>query len=160
MAGAALFVLLLWAACGFVGWRLGESKGYPVLGVVLGLLLGVIGLLIIALVPGSKPRSDYDMWQERLAGQSWQPPAPPVQPSQWVRCPACGQTISGAVAVCGYCQAQLRPAALLPPPAGTPAQWLRDPAGRFADRYWDGERWTEWTRNGNDYLTDPPVPSC
>ena len=159
MAGEVILGLLIWAACGFVGWRLGESKGYPVLGVILGLVLGVIGLLIIAVIPGSKPRSDYDMWQERLSAQAWHAPAPPVQPAQWVRCPSCGQTISGAVAVCGYCQTELRPSALLPPPDGTRAGWLRDPAGRFADRYWDGERWTEWTRNGNDYLTDLPVPS-
>jgi hypothetical protein len=156
---AALVCLLLWVAFGFVGWRLGESKGRPVLGVVLGLLLGVIGLVVIALVPGSKHRSDHDMWQDRLAGRGWQPPAPTPQPSQWVQCPTCGQTISGAVGECGYCHAALQPTALLPPPDWTTAGWLRDPAGRYVDRYWDGERWTEWTRNGNDYLTDPPVPS-
>jgi hypothetical protein len=63
------------------------------------------------------------------------------------------------VGECGYCHAAARPTALLPPPDGTAAGWLRDPAGRCVDRYRDGERWSEWTRNGNHYLTAPPVPS-
>jgi hypothetical protein len=159
--GAAVFIcLLVWAAIGFVGWRLGDSRGRPVLGTVLAILLGLLGLLIVALLPSRKPRSDYDLWQDRAAGRSWQPPSPPQQqPAQWVQCPTCGQTISGAAAVCGYCQGAVQPSALLPPPDGTSAQWLDDPSGRFVERYWDGERWTEWTRNGNDYLTDPPVPA-
>jgi hypothetical protein len=159
VAAALLVCLLFWAALGFVGWKLGDSKGRPGLGVALALLLGLLGLLIVALLPSAKPRTDQEMWQQRLAGQSWQPPPPTRAPAQWVRCPSCGQTISGAVATCGYCQAAVRPSALLPPPEGTPTGWLRDPSGRYVDRYWDGERWTEWTRNGNDYLTDPPVPS-
>jgi hypothetical protein len=154
-----IVLLLIWIACGVVGWKLGESKGRPALGLVLGILLGLLGLLIVALIPAANTRSDHELWQERQAGQSWHAPPPPPQAAQWVRCPSCGQTISGAVGVCGYCQAAVRPSALLPPPDGTPAGWLVDPSGRYAERHWDGERWTEWTRNGNDYLTDPPLPS-
>lgn len=156
MAGAFFVGILIWAAFAFVGWKLGDAKGRPGLGIALGLLLGVFGLLIVALLPSAKPHYATDRWGARPA---WQPPPPPPQPAQWVQCPSCGRTISGAVAVCGYCQGAVQPSALLPPPDGTPAGWLRDPSGRYADRYWDGERWTEWTRNGNDYLTDPPVPS-
>ena len=143
-------LVLIWIACGVVGWKLGEAKGRPVLGLALGVLLGLLGLLIVALIPSAAPRERRD---------SWVAPAPPSQPSQWVRCPSCAQTIPAAMAACPHCQTAVRPSALLPPPDGVPAGWLRDPSGRYTDRYWDGQRWTEWTRNGNDYLTDPPVPS-
>lgn len=155
MAAALLVSLLFWIAFGVVGWKLGDSKGRPGLGLALGLLLGIIGLVIVALLPSAKPHSTTDRWGTQAG---WQPPPPVPQPAQWVQCPSCGQTISGAVGQCGYCHGAVRPSALLPPPDGTVAGWLGDPSGRYLDRYWDGERWTEWTRNGNDYLTDPPVP--
>jgi hypothetical protein len=151
-----IFLVLAWIACGFVGWKLGDSKGRPGLGLMLGVLLGLIGLLIVAVLPAAEHARSVSSSDPRSV---WAPSPPPAQPAQWVRCPTCGQTISGAVAICGYCQGAVEPSALVPPPDGTPAGWLRDPSGRYVDRYWDGERWTEWTRNGNDYLTDPPVPS-
>jgi hypothetical protein len=154
-----LVLVLIWIACGIVGWKLGESKGRPALGLVLGVVLGLIGLLVIALLPAATPRYAVDRLPSTTPRRAWAPPPPPQPPAQWVRCPSCGQTISAAVAVCGYCQGAVQPSALLPPPEGTAAGWLRDPSGRYVDRYWDGGRWTEWTRNGNDYLTDPPVPS-
>jgi hypothetical protein len=54
MGGVVLFVLLLWAACGFAGYKLMESKGQSGgLGLALGLVLGLIGLIICAVYPES-----------------------------------------------------------------------------------------------------------
>lgn len=49
--------ILIWIACGFGGYAIGKSKGREVLGAVLGFLLGVIGLIIIAVIPGDKTKS-------------------------------------------------------------------------------------------------------
>jgi hypothetical protein len=55
----------------------------------------------------------------------------------------------------------VQPSALLPLPAGSAAQWLRDPSGRFADRFWNGAAWTEWVRDDpmDGPQTDAPVPA-
>lgn len=42
--------------CAIAGYFIGQNKGQAGLGLVLGLLLGVIGLIIIALVP---PAANY-----------------------------------------------------------------------------------------------------
>jgi hypothetical protein len=143
-------VLLIWVACGVAGWKIGDMKGRPALGAVLGVLLGLIGLLIIACIPSKHAAVATTPWT-----------APPVAPHvpDWVTCPTCGAPIVASVARCPHCSHDVMPTALLPPPPGTPTGWFRDPSGRYDDRYWDGERWTEWTRNGNDYLTDPPMPN-
>jgi hypothetical protein len=47
------------------------------------------------------------------------------------------------------------PPTLAPPPPGTAAGWLPDPAGRFANRYWDGGRWTEHVHDGTAQGVDP-----
>jgi hypothetical protein len=87
--------------------------------------------------------------------------APPVvAPTPTFACPSCRAPISPAASMCGSCRAAVQPSALMPPPPGTSAQWLRDPSGRFVNRYWDGSRWSEWVQNEpNEYLTDPPVPA-
>ena len=36
-----------------------------------------------------------------------------------------------------------------------PAGWLNDPYGRFQQRYWDGERWTEHVSTGGRQEVDP-----
>jgi hypothetical protein len=145
-----LVVLLIWVACGVAGWKIGDNKGRPGLGAVLGFLLGLIGLLIVALIPSA---------QAARPQVAWAPPDAPPPPPTLVACPWCGQTMPAATTACPRCHGAVRATALLPPPDGTPASWLHDPSGRYAERYWDGSRWTDWTRNGNDYLTDPPVPS-
>jgi hypothetical protein len=44
-------------------------------------------------------------------------------------------------------------------PRGTPEGWLKDPSGRYPDRWWGGKQWTEWVRDkpGGTRSEDPPV---
>lgn len=51
--------------CAAVGWWIGDRKGRPFLGFILGLILGIIGLLIMLIVPA---RHD--------TRGGWAPPAP------------------------------------------------------------------------------------
>ncbi len=39
-----------------------------------------------------------------------------------------------------------------------PADWYKDPAGRYEFRYWDGTKWTEHVSRGGIRYSDPPTP--
>lgn len=39
---------------------------------------------------------------------------------------------------------------------GAPAGWQADPSGRFEQRYWDGNAWTEHVSTGGVASSDPP----
>lgn len=39
-----------------------------------------------------------------------------------------------------------------------PADWYKDPSGRFDYRYWDGQKWTEHVSRGGTVHKDPPTP--
>lgn len=56
--------------------------------------------------------------------------------------------------------------AVAPPPPGVVGQWYADPTGRFAQRWWDGGRWTADVILANGQrsadpvaLPDPPPPA-
>ena len=53
-SGAEMAYLVIWIICAVIGALIGESKGRKVEGALLGGLLGLLGVLIIALLP-SKP---------------------------------------------------------------------------------------------------------
>mgnify|MGYP002628958176 CR=1 FL=1 len=38
-----------------------------------------------------------------------------------------------------------------------PADWYKDPAGRYDFRYWDGSKWTENVSRDGVRFTDPPT---
>ena len=38
-----------------------------------------------------------------------------------------------------------------------PADWYKDPAGRYDFRYWDGSKWTENVSRAGVSFTDPPT---
>lgn len=39
-----------------------------------------------------------------------------------------------------------------------PADWYKDPSGRYEYRYWDGQKWTEHVSRGGTVHKDPPTP--
>lgn len=39
-----------------------------------------------------------------------------------------------------------------------PANWYKDPSGRFELRYWNGTAWTEHVATGGKQSVDPPKP--
>jgi hypothetical protein len=46
---------------------------------------------------------------------------------------------------------------VVPAPPGTPAGWRDDPTGRFAQRYWDGDKWSEHvTAEDGEQQVDSP----
>ena len=42
--------------------------------------------------------------------------------------------------------------------ATIPADWYKDPSGRFEYRYWDGFKWTDNVSRAGKTYKDPPVP--
>ena len=39
-----------------------------------------------------------------------------------------------------------------------PADWYKDPSGRFEYRYWDGTKWTDNVSRAGVAYKDPPIP--
>jgi hypothetical protein len=42
------------------------------------------------------------------------------------------------------------------PMSTTDPGWYRDPTGRYADRYWDGQQWTDQVNSGGANAVDEP----
>ena len=53
---------VIWLACAFIAGVIGEVRGRWGLGVILGVLLGVIGIIVISVIP-----RDYDALARREA---------------------------------------------------------------------------------------------
>jgi hypothetical protein len=81
MTGLVILVLIAWWTLGgLVGYLIGKWKGRGTAGLWLGLLLGVIGWVIVAVLPDS----------ERVTG-----------PAR--RCPFCAEVVLPAAVVCKHC---------------------------------------------------------
>jgi len=101
----AAFVIT-WAVCALIGWAIGNSKGCPTAGFFLGLLLGLIGLIIIAVM---RLTPEYEAAQ-RADAIAHAPAVEPLQSSQQLRaCPWCAEPIQPAAKICRYCQRDVEP---------------------------------------------------
>lgn len=60
MNGVLVLVLLgLWIVVGVVSYKVGDAKGRGGLGLALGLLFGVLGLIVVAILPADETASSY-----------------------------------------------------------------------------------------------------
>ncbi len=92
MAGVMIFmVLIFWVAPIFVAGSLGRTRGRYLLGFVLGIVLGWIGVIIIAVLePTSEIRREMDL-------QNGFP------------CPFCMEPVRNGASVCPHCRRDLPP---------------------------------------------------
>ena len=73
--GVALIALIVTLACGFAGHAIGKPKGYPGAGLAIGLLLGVLGVVIVALMPetqAAKAAKARRQYEAQIAAAQWQ----------------------------------------------------------------------------------------
>jgi hypothetical protein len=85
-----LVLLAVWVGLGFAGGAIGRSKGMENSGFLLGLLLGPIGLIIIAVTQPSQERRDQVARKQGM-----------------VSCPHCNEFVRPGASVCRHCQHEM-----------------------------------------------------
>jgi hypothetical protein len=103
LCGSCVCGLLLGVVFGLVGKSIGASKGLGTAGFWLGFFLGVIGLIIVAVLPGNNaglPR------RRRHVPRRVEPPPDPG--SGTVACPYCAELIRPEARICRFCKSQLK----------------------------------------------------
>lgn len=110
-------VLVVWLICGLLGALIGSSKGRTGAGLILGGLLGIIGLIIVAVMKPTPEKAGIPVGGRKC---------------QW-----CAEPIQMEAVVCKHCGRDV----------GAAGAWLQDPSERYPDRWWDGTQWTPWIRD-------------
>ena len=88
-------MLIIWGLCGFVGGCIASSKGNSFLGgFFVGLMLGPIGWLISAIVPGPQPQQSIQVMVNQAAGLK--------------TCPYCAEQIQAAATICRFCDRKVK----------------------------------------------------
>jgi len=100
MSGLVFGVIFIMFICGLLGLAIGDGKGRAASGFWLGLLLGVIGLAIVALM---RPTRDAQAKYKRGAANA-PDGAPSMRP-----CPWCAEQILPVAKLCTYCGRDLDP---------------------------------------------------
>jgi uncharacterized membrane protein YeaQ/YmgE (transglycosylase-associated protein family) len=84
--------LTVWIICAFVAGGISSSKGRPYgEGFIIGLLLGIIGVIVVAVLP----RNDTALEKARLSNGTGK------------KCPYCAEIIKPEAIVCRYCGKEL-----------------------------------------------------
>jgi len=121
VGGALIVWFLFWAlAGGGIGYAIGQSKGLGGTGFILGLLLGFIGWIIVAVMePSEEVRLARQAQTIALAasvgsagGGFQRTHARELIPANERVCPWCAESIKAAARVCRYCGRDIEP---LPP---------------------------------------------
>jgi ribosomal protein L32 len=80
-------MVILWIICAIASGIVGHSKSRPVLGWVIGIFLGFVGLIIIALLPTNQKQKE----------------ATALESGELKKCPYCCELIRSGAVVCRYC---------------------------------------------------------
>lgn len=82
-----VFFIIVWVVSIFIASSIGSKKGRGGLGTVLGLLLGIFGVIIIAILSPDPKHQE----QESLAS------------GEMIQCPDCAEPIRSEAKVCKHC---------------------------------------------------------
>jgi hypothetical protein len=97
IAGLVVLLVVGLVVCAFIGKAIGDTKGRGGLGFVLGLVFGVVGLVVIALIHPTveaQARRDRDLAAAAQASGT---------SSRLRPCPWCAELIQPAARICRYC---------------------------------------------------------
>jgi hypothetical protein len=138
--GAVVVYLLFWCgAGGLVGYAIGNSKGRGTQGLLLGLLFGVIGWLIVAVMePSDHVRHMRQAETIALARSLATPPRDAERlggserdarsSTGRRRCPWCAETIQSAAIICRFCGRNVEPIeSIAPSPAPRQSSYAERP---------------------------------
>jgi preprotein translocase subunit Sss1 len=155
-----VFVGLVLLFSGFVGYLIGDSKGKGGLGFFLGLILGFIGWIIIA-VAQRTPEKEAE-YQAKVAEVQGVAPPSYIRDPCWAEDPYGrhdhrwfnGNRWSPKVADAGSESSD--PATFpLPDGAADGEGWAADPFGRFPQRFYKNGEWTGYVTRDGKTTSDP-----